>query len=85
MKIRTTSGELSGLLIEFVGSADDNGRDGLDGYVLIKRDSAPASDRPYSTHYFYTDPDGNQYSQEGHYDMTLEEARESMRHRTEWS
>lgn len=75
MIVSTHTGTVRGALIEFKSLAIDHERAGLDGIVLIKREGAPMPSRPYSTHRFYTDPDGIQHAESGHYDMTLEDAR----------
>lgn len=82
MIISTTTGTVRGLLVAFQSQVTEPSPDGLDGVVLIRRENPPMETRPYSTHQFYTSPDGTQYAESGVYDLSLEEARLSFAQRT---
>jgi hypothetical protein len=83
MIINILSG-LRGHLVEFVADSParvtEQAR--LDGYAIIRREDPVFKDSPYSTHALYTNPEGQQVAEAGHYDLNLEDARADLDRRT---
>lgn len=82
MRVDTTSG-LHGQLIAFAQSEPQLDLEGVYGWAIIRRDSYPFEERPFSVHFLYSDEFGT-YAEMGSYDLTIEQARARFQEKA-WS